>query len=173
MPVRREGKLERFMALANVGQRSGLILAGNVVAQAAQGKAPRRTGRLKRSLTAGKPFSTGALSWAIHVGTNVIYAAIQEFGGIIKPKDAKHLAIPIGDLKGSPRQYPDLHIAKTRSGTWLLMDGQGKVQYVLKDSVTIPARPYLRPALQEKHKVIPTIILRSIMGALKGMGRSG
>jgi phage gpG-like protein len=170
MPVRREGKLERFAALASSGQRRGLYLAGMVVARAAQNKAPRLIGRLKRSLTPGKPFPTGTWSWAIHVGTNVIYAAIHEFGGVIVPRVAKMLAIPIGDLQGSPRRH-DLHIARTKGGAWLLIDQAGKAQYVLKQSVTIPARPYLRPALREKQRVAAGIILKSIFGALRGMGK--
>jgi len=170
MLVRRAGKLERFAVLAAVGQRRGLTLGGMVVAQAAQNKAPRLTGRLKRNLTPGKPFPTGTWSWAVHVGTNVIYAAIHEFGGVIVPRVAKMLAIPIGNLKGSPRQH-NLHIARTKGGTWLLMDGADQAQYVLKQSVTIPARPYLRPALEEKRRVVGNVILKSIFGALRGMGK--
>jgi phage gpG-like protein len=56
------------------------------------------------------------------VGTNVVYAAIHEFGGTITPKNAKWLVFKIGD------------------------------QWVMTDSVDIPARPYLRPALDKNRR---------------------
>ena len=52
------------------------------------------------------------------IGTDVIYARIHEYGGTITPVHANKLAIPLDD---------------------------GGVAFV--DSVTIPPRPYLRPAL--------------------------
>lgn len=54
------------------------------------------------------------------IGTNVVYAAIQEFGGTITPKTAKMLH-------------------------WVDDDGND----IFAHSVTIPAHPYLRPALAE------------------------
>lgn len=86
---------------------------------------------------------------AVEIGTNLEYAAIHEFGGTIKPKSAKYLAIPVGSYTGSPRKYGDLRVRKTASGNLVLVDAGNKVQYVLKSSVEIPARPYLRPALDE------------------------
>ena len=86
----------------------------------------------------------------VAIGTNLEYAAIHEFGGVIQAKRRKYLAIPVGELTGSPMKY-DLHAIKTRKGNLVLMDASGKVQYVLKPSVRIPARPYLRPAFDEKH----------------------
>lgn len=80
--------------------------------------------------------------------TDVIYGPIHEYGGVIKPRNAVFLAIPVGNLKGSPRQY-DLNLACTRSGQWLLVDQAGNVQYLLKKAVTIPARPHVRPAIDE------------------------
>lgn len=65
------------------------------------------TGRLRNSIT--YELRPGG----VRVGTNVIYSAIHNFGGTIRPKRAKYLAIPVGD--GSIR---------------------------LKKSVTIPAREY-------------------------------
>ena len=55
------------------------------------------------------------------VGTNVIYAAIHEFGGVITAKNKPMLVFKI-------------------NGQW-----------IRKRSVTIPARPYLRPAF-DSHK---------------------
>jgi phage gpG-like protein len=86
---------------------------------------------------------------AVDVGTNLEYGAIHEFGGTIQAKSAKYLAIPVGGRTGSPRKYSDLRVMKTVRGNLLLVDAGGAVQYVLKTSVEIPARPYLRPALDE------------------------
>lgn len=51
------------------------------------------TGRLRRSFTvdAGDGYAS--------VGTNVKYAAIHQFGGVIKPKKAKGLKTPYGVFK--------------------------------------------------------------------------
>lgn len=82
---------------------------------------------------------------------NVIYAAIHEFGGTITPKSATYLAVPMSDTAratGSPRGMPGLRFVPTASGG-VLMDRAGTAHYALVKSVTIPARPYLRPALDE------------------------
>ena len=65
------------------------------------------SGGLKGSIT----FATGANQVA--VGSNKVYAAIQQFGGVIRPKTARALAFRMGG-----------HL-------------------ILARSVTIPARPYL------------------------------
>jgi phage virion morphogenesis protein len=65
------------------------------------------SGRLRDSINAQ------AGNDQVSVGTNVIYAAIHQFGGTIVPKNASHLFFRIGD-----------RLVKT-------------------DSVTLPARPYL------------------------------
>ena len=79
------------------------------------------------------------------IGTNLEYGPIQEYGGTIRAKKGKYLAIPIGRLKGSP-VGKNLSLRKTGSGTLFLVDDAGQAQYVLKESVAIPAKPYLRPA---------------------------
>lgn len=90
---------------------------------------------------------------AIFVGTDKIFGTIQEFGGTVKAKVGKYLAIPVGSLKGSPRQY-DLAFVPSKAGGGVLIDDGGVVQYVLKESVYIPPRPYARPAVdQNKQRV--------------------
>jgi phage gpG-like protein len=87
---------------------------------------------------------------AVEIGTNLEYGAIHEFGGTIRAKNARYLAIPVGDRSGSPRKYSDLKVKMTGNGNLVLIDASNRVQYVLKTSVQIPARPYLRPAFDEK-----------------------
>lgn len=64
--------------------------------------------------------------WA--VGTKLKYAAIQEFGGVITPKNGKHLVFKIND------------------------------NFVRVKRVTIPSRPYVRPALAKINKRAAGII---------------
>lgn len=87
--------------------------------------------------------------------TDVEYALIQELGGVIEPKNTKYLAIPVTDLArkaGSPRNLTNLAYVQSIKGQPMLVDDEsGEVHYILKRSVTIPARPYLRPAGDAKY----------------------
>lgn len=80
MPITRAGKLNNLPARLDAAIKRGLIEGGQVVAQRATRKAPRDTGRLKRSITAGSPKQVSRAAYRIDVGTNVEYAAAQEFG---------------------------------------------------------------------------------------------
>lgn len=139
------------------GLDRGLILSGQLVAQRATGKAPIDTGRLKRSITQGRPFSKPGGRRAIDVGTNVIYAAVHEFGHtfpamIITPRTKQALAFK---WPNAPADLPA---------------GKGGLHYfkkVTRPQFTIKAQPYLRPALEESKKDIETIIGRSVLGAMK------
>ncbi len=71
------------------------------------GKTLRKSGRLVQSLSHEATASMAA--W----GSNVVYAGIHQFGGVIRPKNAKALAFKIGN------------------------------QLILTQKVTMPARPYL------------------------------
>jgi phage virion morphogenesis protein len=54
------------------------------------GKPLQDTGRLARS------FTSQVQGDAVVVGTNVQYAGVHQFGATILPKNAKHLAVPVG-----------------------------------------------------------------------------
>jgi phage gpG-like protein len=114
----------------------------NILAQALW-----KTRALSRSLHQEGTEATATSAQTL-IGTNLVYAALHEYGGIVTPKNAKYLAIPVNGATGSPRDRADLKLIKARSGSLVLVDESG-VQFVLKDSVTIPARPYLRPAMDE------------------------
>lgn len=95
------------------------------------------------------------------VGSNLRYARIHEIGGKILPKNAGALAVPVHpDARNvtSPRSIPGLRfVARPGKAPLLVRDvvkGKGKkerafteIMFVLMKSVTIPARPYLRPAV--------------------------
>ena len=99
MTVKRSNKLKGLPAKIENGAREGLILSGDLIAQRAQGRVHVDTGRLKRSLTRGNPFRT-TTGMAIKVGSNVNYAAIEEF----RP----------GEKHGTPHTYLRPAIAESR-----------------------------------------------------------
>lgn len=68
------------------------------VAQAKK-NAPRKTGTLQRSITPIQVTGNGG-----RYGTALIYARIQEEGGVIKPKKAKVLRFKIGNRWVSAKQ---------------------------------------------------------------------
>lgn len=76
--VKRKGKLKGMAAKVENGAKTGLILAGDLVAQRAAGRAHVVTGRLKRSITRGNPVKAGG-RMSISVGSNVSYAREEEF----------------------------------------------------------------------------------------------
>lgn len=157
--VTRSGKLSsgELKNKGLAGLDRGLILAGQLVAQRATGKAPIKTGRLKRSITFGRPFSKPGGRRAIDVGTNVIYAKVMEFGHtfpsmVITPRNASALAFK---WPNAPADLPA---------------GKGGLHYfksVTRPQITIKARPYLRPALEESEKDIRKIIGKSVLGAMQ------
>lgn len=78
----------------------------------------------------------------------IVYAAIHQFGGVIKPVHAKALAIPLTPeaRSKSPRDMPGLFVVKKGDKVTLCSEDKGgkvKAQYALVKSVTIPARPYI------------------------------
>ena len=156
--IGKEALIRKFRAMREVAQ--GLTLARTVQAgskailNAAKDNIKRqgliRTRTLSRSIH--EEISMQGSSVAVsEIGTNIEYAAIHEFGGVVRPKTAKYLAVPVGNYKGSPRKHGELKLRKTAGGTLVMVDGAGNVQYVLKKSVEVPAQPYLRPAFDE-HK---------------------
>lgn len=80
------------------------------------------TGNLVNSISVKSVQLVGSGAEAV-VGTNVVYAAIHEFGGVINAKGPGGL------------------VFQTEDGEW---------HHVSR--VTIPARPYMRPAVDEGHQ---------------------
>ena len=76
-------------------------------------------------------------SVTVSTGTNVIYAAIHEFGGTIKAKNAKALVFKI--------------------------DGE----FVTVKSVVIPPRPYMRPAVDDNHGAIRDALMYHLKKLIK------
>lgn len=136
---------------------------GNGGQPSAPGAPPaKNTGTLGRSIQIDQTNPERLL-----VGTNVVYAKIQEFGGVIRPKRVKALPVPMNleakRLSASHPQglrgIPNLTVIKTRSAVYLVQivrkGGAKNERYVwgavwmLKRSVRMPKRPYMAPALSE------------------------
>jgi HK97 gp10 family phage protein len=134
-------------ALISTAQAGGEIIRNAAIANI-HDENLIQTGNLSRSIHTEISEATDSQA-TVDIGTDLVYAAIHEFGGTITAKNGKYLAIPVGSYKGSPNDHPDLKLRKTGGGTLLMVDAAGTAQYVLKSSVTIPAQPYLRPAMDE------------------------
>lgn len=122
--VRNLKSLERKLAaLGKLAQGDVLEKALHAGAQeirnSAQEKAPYLTGTLRRSIHSETAEKSGARVRVL-VGTDLEYAAMQEFGGEVLPRTAKRLVFEV----------------------------EGKLVFARK--VTIPAHPYLRPAFDEQ-----------------------
>lgn len=154
--IGKEELVRKFRAMSGAAQGDTLLgvarVGGLVILNAARDNVKNqgliRTRTLSRSLHE-ETAEQSASQAAVDIGTNIEYGAVHEFGGTIRPKTSKYLAIPVGSLTGSPRKHSGLKVRKTANGNLILVSASGQVQYVLKSSVTIPARPYLRPAIDE------------------------
>lgn len=109
----------------------------------------RRTGRLWRSIHAETFRRMGRVVGI--VGTNVKYAAIHEFGGVIRPKSA------------------DGFLAWQRAGR-NEKTGRFQTTTVFAKEVTMPARPYLSRAFTARKKIVGDLIHRAIRRELLGPG---
>lgn len=164
--VRSAGKSNNLNARVENGLKRGLILSGRVVAQRAQLKAPRDTGRLKRSLTHSQPYQAAPKRWAIDVGTNVEYAAAQEFGSGIYAENGprKPITITPKNKQALSFEWPDA----PASVAAMFPNTFPRVFFKKVVSKGNRPHPYLRPALRESKAAVNGIILRSVAGAMRG-----
>lgn len=169
-------KLQMFRALTmleveivnNIRSKSGLMVG---------------SGALLNSIGASKAVvqdSAGNVTGTIGP-QGVVYAAIQEFGGIIRPVNKNNLTIPVQENRrkdGSPIVTIRDLMAQRGAGLSFIAKGvifqkQSKddkipqPMFILKNSVTIPSRPYLRPALVAKQDQILKDFGVFLMGAFK------
>lgn len=114
---------------------------------------------------------------AVRVGSNLIYARIHEFGGVIRPKVAQYLTVPISDLgrelrrtNRSLKDIPGAFVRKSRSGNVVVFQKRRREApiplVVLKRSVRLPPRPHLRPAFHESAAEIRDIVDKTIRNAI-------
>ena len=99
-------------------------------------------------------------------------ARTQEEGATIRPKNARYLAIPLDpgpavtgagvSRYNSPRQVPGLSVRRSSGGNLSLVDDTGRPWYVLRKSVRIRGKFYLKRALNEIEGRLP----QQLAGAL-------
>lgn len=184
-------RLERLAAGAYPAVRATVMRAGLAAERDAKRNAttaPRvRTGRLRSSIASSVEAAGESLSLVLRAGgvgtdKDVKYARLQEIGGTVRPIKGKYLAIPVGPAKtaagvsryASPRDVPGLVFVQSLKGQPLLVQLTGKggkakvtVWYVLRRSVTVRARPYLKPAIDAAAAALPGQISEAL-GRLAG-----
>lgn len=141
----------------------------------------RRTGHLAQSI--GAKIEKDGNDWVGTVGSGygrydrLPYAEIHETGGVITPKHAKYLTIPLkaaltptgAPKRGGARDWQNTFVGKSKAGNLIIFQksGRGLIPlYVLKKSVTIPARKYMSVTLQEMQKYFVMAIRGSIERSL-------
>lgn len=139
----------------------------------AKGRAPVRSGHLARSITgtvrqgAGGPEAVLSAGGRVEGAAPVVYAGAQEYGATIVPKRGKYLRIPLPAAKtqaGLDRYPTPLRISgaglfrvqQGKAGAlYLIHTPSGQPWYKLVRSVTLRARPYLRPAARVAAERMP------------------
>jgi len=143
------------------------------------------TGNLSRSIGHEVRGSGATLETSLRAGGrlagrgDVVYARIQELGGVVRPTRAKWLAIPTDSVKtaagasryASPRDYPKpLRFVFLLFGLAALVedmpDGTMKARWWLKKKTTIRPKHYLRDAHQEAAKGLPERVAGAFRDAL-------
>jgi len=149
-----------------------------------------RSGRLRSSIRSGVRGGTkgghkGSIEGWLRAGGpspkgQVKYARMHEFGsnGPITPKKADGwLAIPTkaqktgaGVSRGGPRTVEGLWFHKTHPDKAYLLKkigGKNIALFLLRKSVTVPARPFLRPSIEEAAENLPAALAPLLAKALK------
>jgi len=115
------------------------------------------TGQLARNPKATLLDSGGTVKSSA-VLMDLVYADIQDRGGVIKPKSVKHLAIPLTGEARVPGKWPrtwgpkELTFLKSKKGNLLLVKtsalkrGDIEPQYVLKKQVKVKGQGYIKRA---------------------------
>tara|TARA_Y100000310_G_C20513128_1_gene729861 strand:- start:369 stop:884 length:516 start_codon:yes stop_codon:yes gene_type:complete len=127
-----------------------------------------RSGRLRNSIAGKVEPRPGGLAVVLSAGgrtggADVAYAGIQERGGTIRPKRGRYLAIPVHDALftaagvqryPSARHVPGLQFIP-RGKPRLIHKETGELYYILKASVTIRPKHYLRDGLRSASARLP------------------
>lgn len=138
-------------------------------------------GRTSDTLYNGLSSTPGENLSATIYTSGVAYARIQEFGGLIKAKSSKYLTIPVNDQAARLRErtstlkslnltfVPGPHrgvafLYKTTKGK----NARSELMFVLKPTVRLPARPYLRPAFRSQ-EVVSKMLAAFCRGARKAL----
>lgn len=147
------------------------------------------SGRLLNSIFTRVELRSGSQLPVGIIGTRGIpYGAVHEYGNDnIRPKKAKHLWVKqwggkadkfrrmtprefIAAKEADPRQYS---IFPSKKGNlvaaWTPTDKEVIPLFILRDRVSIPARPYIRPAIEEALNTYPQTMRQQIKQQFLGM----
>jgi hypothetical protein len=143
-----------------------------------------RTDRLRASIVGTARASETGIETVLSAGAGgrglVRYAAMQEFGGIQRPRNAKMLRIPLGPaLTGAGVDRYATPLRATAAGefyVWKSDDGKlflrktdsGEIWYRLVSQVRIPATRYLGRAFDNIQKAVPEAIRNAMSEVLPG-----
>jgi len=138
--TRREVR-RRYVRALKVSARDGVRIA--------RAWAPKSAGKLRRSIASDVSADGAKLT------ASAPYAAAQEYGGIIRAKRSRYLAIPLRDQKHGPRSEPGLFAIEGRGGPVLVRrSGDGvEPRFALRESIRIRGRGFMRrgfSALRER-----------------------
>ena len=142
----------------------------------------RRTGNLAQSMGFRvEKDNEGNFEGIIGSGASLrtarmVYANIHETGGIIRPKNARYLTIPLPsaqtpagvgrftarEVRDGMTGYDGSFFRRSRAGNLILFGTQGNrviPLFILKQSVTIPARRYMSVTVEQtQDKVVDNIV---------------
>jgi phage gpG-like protein len=135
-----------------------------------------RSGRLRNSIGSivkdtDKQLE-GVVGSGVRQGERVPYADIHETGGVVTPKRVHWLTIPLRDAlkpsgvpRGRARDFENTFFAYSKAGNLILFQRKGKgavALFLLKKSVTIPARRYMSITAEEARDKIADIMINRI-----------
>jgi hypothetical protein len=187
-------RLQRAPAAVQAGMTAGLRrgvirVHGDAVQRLRGGNPLRtRTGNLARALFWRVEQSAEAIVGRVgYDRAKAIYGRIQELGGVITPKRAKHLTIPVGaaltgsgvprftarDLLANPKAFGFRSAFVTPRHTAIVgvrADRSLEALFALKDRVELPARPVLGPALHDNEDQLRADIRAGVLQALRAAG---
>lgn len=143
-----------------------------------------RSGRLRNSVVTAQETVGSTERLYLKAGggqADVRYAALQEYGGVVRPVNAKFLAIPLSPARTragvsrykSPRDVAGLFFFRAKSGKAYLgmRTGKGKrakvkAWFALVPSVTIREKRYMRDAMDQMVAAADTVIGDAVDTAL-------
>ncbi len=162
--------------------QGALLLESYIRTEKLSGQVLRvRSGRLRSSIT--HRVAQEGDDTVARVGTNVIYAKIHEYGGTITPKNAQYLTIPLPvalTAAGVARYRARDLISQPSLGGFKATFFRNHVLYgkypsgrvvpvfVLKKSVRIPERSYMRSSLREKAREVILMVFKTIKDVVEG-----
>lgn len=139
------------------------VIEGNAVVNINEQFSGRSTGNMAANRSVEVKDEDGKVTGTLTFHSN--HARLHEYGGVVKPVKGKFLAIPKTESARkveSPRNYPeDLHFVGSDAGG-VLMNSANEVIYLLVTSATMPARPFLRPAMDEHASEIEEAMAEAI-----------